>query len=64
MPNTILQCPMQAPSQWNIDHVGYVRVKVHTHRPTFAESALEPVLELADSSPKSADSSDDTPMGM
>ena len=38
--------------------------KAHTHRPTFAESALNSALESADSNPESDDSSANTPVGM
>ena len=39
-------------------------LKAHTHTPTFAGTALESVLESADSSSESADSKADPPVGM
>ena len=39
-------------------------VKAHTHTPTFVTSALELVLESADSSSESVDSNADAPVGM
>ena len=47
-----------------MENVSSCELKAHTHTPTFAASALESVLELADSSSESAVSNSDALVGM